>query len=74
MDTDKYFESLTDEILALKNRVRNFIHDSHWLTDGEWKESVLRSIIARSLPSSAKIGRGFIVTESIRGQSFIFDT
>ena len=63
MDVKSYFESLTIELESLKNRVRNFIHGAHWLTDGEWKESVLRSVIGRNLPDTVKIGRGFILTE-----------
>ena len=61
MDTTKYFESLSLECDALKNRVRNFINDAHWLTDGEWKETVLRSIINRSISNTVAVGRGFIV-------------
>ena len=61
MNTSAYFSSLALELRGLQNRVRNFLDDSHWLTDGEWKESVLRSILRRHLPSSAQIGRGFIV-------------
>jgi hypothetical protein len=55
MNVESYFQSL-------KDRVRNFIDDAHWLTDGEWKESVLRSILARRLPDTIKIGRGFVLT------------
>ncbi|MCK5126691.1 MAG: hypothetical protein KAR42_10580 [candidate division Zixibacteria bacterium] len=61
MDVTAYFKSLTLELDALKNRIRNFIDDSHWQTDGEWKESVLRSILTNRLPASVKIGRGFIL-------------
>lgn len=61
MDTKKYYKSLSSELESLKNRVRNFIHDSHWQTDGEWKESVLRSILLRNIPETARIGRGFII-------------
>lgn len=63
MDVAKHFRSITDELDSLKDRVRNFISDRHWLTDGEWKESVLRAIIARRLPDTVRIGRGFILTE-----------
>ena len=59
-----YYRSLTMELEALKDRVRKFIQGHHWLTDGEWKESVLRSIIAQRLPDTVKIGRGFVLTES----------
>lgn len=62
MDHEKYLESLSMELESLKDRVRNFISDAHWLTDGEWKESVLRSILRRNIPTAYSIGRGFIVT------------
>lgn len=61
MDIEKYFRSISSECEAMKNRVRMFIHDKHWQTDGEWKESVLRSIIRRSAPDSVTVGRGFVV-------------
>ena len=61
MDTTTYFKSLTAELDALKNRVRNFIAGAHWQTDGEWKESVLRSLLRRCLPENIRVGRGFVV-------------
>jgi hypothetical protein len=60
MDVGNYFKSLSLEITGLKNRVRDFIHDDHWLTDGEWKESVLRAVLRRHLPDNVKVGRGFV--------------
>lgn len=63
MDITAYFKSLTQELEAQKDRVRNLIGDAHWLTDGEWKESVLRSVLSSRLPDTVKIGRGFIVTQ-----------
>ena len=62
MDTIKHFKSLTAELQALENRVRNFIDDAHWQTDGEWKESVLRSVLRRLLPRNVEVGRGFVVS------------
>lgn len=63
MKVREYFKSLTQELEALKGRVRYFIDDGHWQTDGEWKESVLRSILAQRLPETVKIGRGFVLTK-----------
>jgi hypothetical protein len=63
MNVISYYKSLTEEFESLKNRVRNFIDKAHWLTDGEWKESVLRAILARRLPDTVKVGRGFIISE-----------
>lgn len=64
MDVSSYYRSLTAELESVKDRVRNFIEDKHWLTHGEWQESVLRSLIAQRLPSNVKIGHGFVVTEN----------
>ena len=61
MDIKTHFRSVTAELDALKGRVRNFIQDAHWLTDGEWKESVLRSCLRRCLPATVEVGRGFVV-------------
>lgn len=61
MNVRSYFKSLSEELQSLKNRVRNFIDDAHWLTDGEWKESVLRHFLRRNLPDTIKVGRGFII-------------
>lgn len=64
MDVAQYFDSLSLELSALKNRVRHLIKNKHWPTDGEWKESVLRTILRRHLPSTVKVGRGFVVKPS----------
>jgi len=58
-DLFAFHESVTAELDAVKNRVRNLV--THWQTDGEWKEAVLRAILRRHLPSSALVGRGFVV-------------
>lgn len=60
-DFRAFHQSISDELCSLKDRVRNLIQDRHWLTDGEWKESVLRSVIRRHMPSSVIMGRGFVV-------------
>ena len=61
MDVKNYFKNLTKEIGSLKDRLRHYIDNAHWLSDGEWKESVLRTILRRKLPSNIGVGRGFIV-------------
>ncbi|MES2899495.1 MAG: DUF6602 domain-containing protein [Pseudomonadota bacterium] len=61
MQIEEYFHSISDELDALKNRVRYMIASQHWQTDGEWKESVLRTLIQRSASCNVTVGRGFIV-------------
>lgn len=77
MNTAEYFESLTDELRSLQNRIRNFISDAHWQTDGEWKESILRSVLRRYLPNTTDVGKGFIITKegpSTQIDILIYDT
>jgi hypothetical protein len=52
MDIRAHFASLTQELEALRDRVRNLsVEDPHWPTDGEWKESVLRAVLKSYLPA-----------------------
>jgi hypothetical protein len=44
----------------VKDRVRNLIADSHWPSDGRYKEEVLQSVIERHLPKNFNIGSGFV--------------
>lgn len=60
-DFRSFHRSIVNEMDAMKNRVRHLIQDRHWLTDGEFKETILRSVIRRHLPDSMIIGRGFVV-------------
>jgi hypothetical protein len=57
-----YHESITSELDAVKNRIRNLVR--HWPTDGEWREAALRTVLRRHLPDSSLVGRGFIVTRN----------
>lgn len=66
MNVRRHFESLSKELVAIKSRVRHLISDedyNHWQTDGEWKESALRTVLNRHLPSSVEALRGFVLTE-----------
>lgn len=40
------------------------MEDPHWLTVGEWKESVIRQVLRRNLPAVAEVCRGFVITGS----------
>lgn len=62
-DFRKYEESICNEILAVKDRVRNLIGDRHWQKEGEYKESILRSILRQYIPKKYTVGTGFIVGE-----------
>lgn len=63
MNMIPYFKSISEELSSLKLRIRNLMTDPHWVTDGEWKESVLRNMLRRYLPETIKVGRGFIYSQ-----------
>ena len=45
-----YHKSIGDVLKNSEKRVRNLIGSSHWLTDGEHKESILRKVITEFSP------------------------
>jgi hypothetical protein len=55
-----YFESWSDELRSRANRVRNLIGARHWLTDGVYKEVLIREFLLRHLPTDLRISKGFI--------------
>jgi hypothetical protein len=56
----EYHRSIADELKTTQNRVRNLIRDRHWLTDGEYKEVILRKVLKSCLPEFLHVGRGFV--------------
>jgi len=62
MDIKKFHKSTVDELIAVKDRVRNLIQ--HWEEDGRHKEAVLKTVIKRFLPEQFNIGTGFVVRQS----------
>lgn len=62
IDIYQHFRSLGDELRALRNRVRTYIRDRHYLTDGEWKETIVRQVLKRHLPPKLAVVSGFVVT------------
>ncbi len=66
MDTLGYFRSISSELNALKDRMQYFVRDQHWLTVGEGKELILRTMLRRHLPGSVQVGRGFVIDDGWR--------
>jgi len=60
LDLINYYKSIGEEICSTKNRIRFLMNETHFPTDGELKESVLRHVIRRYAPEHIKIARGFI--------------
>ena len=59
----RYWQSLGKNLKATKDRVRNLIGDRHWLTEGTYKEIILRNAIERHLPESLRICTGFVCSD-----------
>ncbi|EGR1879828.1 hypothetical protein ABWK96_004474 [Vibrio parahaemolyticus] len=53
-------ESVACALRASEDRIRHLIGGSHWLTDGEHKESLLRDTISEFSPEMYRVGAGFI--------------
>jgi hypothetical protein len=62
MDLNGYYSSLSAEMMAVKDRVRQLIGPAHWPSDGEHKETILRQAIRRIAPRNMVVGKGFIVS------------
>ena len=63
-----YQKSISDQLIAAKNRVRNFIDEAHWEEDGRYKEIVLKELLAEKLPSNVSLGTGFVMGERLSTQ------
>lgn len=57
----KYQKSISDELISIKDRVRDFIDNNHWGEDGRYKEIILSHVLRKHLPKSVSVGTGFIV-------------
>lgn len=55
-----YHRSIGRELKSSEERIRNLIGSSHWLTDGEHKESILRKVISDFAPEIYRVGTGFV--------------
>ncbi len=60
----KFQKSITKELIATNERVRDLIGNANWGDEGRYKEAILRKIISQFLPSNLKIGTGFIVANN----------
>jgi hypothetical protein len=57
----RYLTSISEELRARSNRVRDLIGDRHWLSDGHHKEFILSTLLRCHLPSGILATRGFVV-------------
>jgi len=60
-----YQKSIGEALKIEQNRIRDLIGSSHWLTDGEHKESILRKVLKNFLPEIYRVGTGFVCYPNI---------
>lgn len=72
----KFQESITNELDAIKNRVRDLIGNANWGEEGRYKEAILSKVISQFLPANLKIGTGFIMSndDHLYGQNNLIST
>lgn len=63
-DYTAYQKSISDELISMKDRVRNFIDGHHWGEDGRYKEIILSHTLRQHLPESVSVGTGFVVNNN----------
>lgn len=68
-DLKAFFESQSRELAAKANRVRQLIGDTHWYTDGAFKEAILLEAIRQRLPAGMDAHRGFVLSADLSGSS-----
>jgi hypothetical protein len=60
----QYLESWSAEMRARELRIRQLIGSTHWLTDGNHKEYIVRHFLSRYVPCSVEVTHGFIRTQA----------
>lgn len=63
-DYTAYQKSISDELISMKDRVRNFIDGHHWGEDGRYKEIILSHTLRQHLPERVSVGTGFVVSDN----------
>jgi len=62
-----YQQSIGKQLKIEEGRIRDLIGSSHWLTDGEYKETLLRKVLQMFLPEIYRVGTGFVCYPNRRG-------
>ena len=70
-DLSQFSKTYSAELAGRMSRLDNLIGRSHWLTVGEYKESLLRALIAESLPRRFEVSSGFIVGSDKAGAKLL---
>lgn len=56
-----YRKSISNELIFIKDRVRNFIDSNNWGEDGRYKEIILSQVLKNVLPQNVTVATGFVM-------------
>jgi hypothetical protein len=65
---EKFLSSYNAELLSKVSRLDELIGRDHWLSVGNYKESILRSLISNILPRKYEVSTGFILASDREGR------
>ncbi|WP_206755122.1 DUF6602 domain-containing protein, partial [Leptolyngbya sp. FACHB-711] len=65
---NKFLSSYNAELLSKVSRLDELIGRDHWLSVGNYKESILRSLISNILPRKYEVSTGFILASNRKGE------
>lgn len=60
----EYRKSISNELISIKDRVRNFIDNKHWGEDGRYKEIILIETLKNLLPQNVTVATGFVMSDN----------
>ena len=63
-DFRKFYESVNNELIAVKDRIRSLIGDANWGEEGRYKEAVLKNILSKFLPKKYSMATGFVINKN----------
>lgn len=67
-ELDHFFTTSNRELLSTVNRLDQLIGNSHWLSVGTYKETLLKKSLRRILPQKYSIDSGFVIAADKEGK------
>lgn len=64
---DSFFSSYSYELKSQMKRLDTLIGRDHWLSVGNYKESILRKLIRNTIPKKFEVSTGFILASDEQG-------
>lgn len=63
-DFTKFYKSVNDELMAIKDRVSSLIGNASPGENGGYREAILKNIISKFLPKKYSMGTGFVINKN----------